>query len=72
MGVNYTVNFTSDLGTGSGTTGSLRYCMNTANAIAGSHTINFSGLAACNFFLIQLDGKVLNIIGTLTLLKQQI
>jgi hypothetical protein len=53
MGVYYTVNFTSDLGTGSGTTGSLRYCMNKANAIAGSHTINFSGLAACNFFLIQ-------------------
>ncbi|MFN5370285.1 MAG: beta strand repeat-containing protein, partial [Bacteroidia bacterium] len=46
MGVNYTVNSTADPGTGSGTTGSLRYCITTANATAGSHTISFSGLAA--------------------------
>jgi hypothetical protein len=46
MGVNYTVNSTADPGTGSGTTGSLRYCITTANATVGSHNISFSGLAA--------------------------
>ena len=37
--VDYTVNSTADPGTGSGTTGSLRYCITTANATAGSHSV---------------------------------
>jgi hypothetical protein len=40
----YTVNAVTDAGTGAGTTGDLRYCINTANgdATAGPHIINFA------------------------------
>jgi hypothetical protein len=45
-GENYIVNTTNDSGTGSGTTGSLRYCLTAANLAANPDTISFSGLAA--------------------------
>jgi titin len=41
----YTVNSLGDAGTGAGTSGDLRYCINQANAAAGPHTIEFTGLS---------------------------
>ena len=38
----FTVNSTGDSGTGSGTTGDLRYCITQANAAGGTNTIDFS------------------------------
>lgn len=46
IAVTYTVNSLADPGTGSANSGSLRYCINQANATAGLHTISFTGLAA--------------------------
>src|SRR5207244_3396254 len=37
----FTVNSTSDTGTGSGSQGDLRYCLTQANADAGKNTIRF-------------------------------
>jgi hypothetical protein len=37
----FTVNATSDSGTGSGTSGDLRYCVTQSNAATGPNTINF-------------------------------
>lgn len=39
---NYTVNNASDANTGSGSTGTLRYCIAQANLSAGPHTITFT------------------------------
>lgn len=39
---NYTVNNSADASMGSGTMGTLRYCINQANASAGPHTITFT------------------------------
>lgn len=44
--VTFTVNSLADPGTGSGTSGSLRYCINQANATAGLNNIVFTSLAA--------------------------
>jgi hypothetical protein len=55
LGANYTVTSTADPGTGSGTSGSLRYCITTANATTGSHTISFSGLAAGSTIVLSTD-----------------
>ncbi|HYV92966.1 MAG TPA: hypothetical protein VE978_14345 [Chitinophagales bacterium] len=38
----FDVNSTADTNTGSGTSGTLRWCINQANLSAGPHTINFS------------------------------
>src|SRR5262245_38728005 len=38
----FTVNNLGDTGTGSGTTGDLRFCITRANATTGDNTINFS------------------------------
>ncbi|MFN3406022.1 MAG: right-handed parallel beta-helix repeat-containing protein [Cytophagaceae bacterium] len=44
----YTVNALTDNGTGAGTSGDLRYCINQANAAVGPHTINFSVAGTIN------------------------
>ncbi|MBS0652041.1 MAG: autotransporter domain-containing protein [Verrucomicrobia bacterium] len=41
LGATYTVNSTADTNTGTGTTGTLRYCINQANNAAGPNTIQF-------------------------------
>ena len=52
---NYIVNTTNDSGTGSGTTGSLRYCLTAANFAANPDTISFSGLAAGSTIILGTD-----------------
>jgi hypothetical protein len=54
-GENYIVNSTEDPGTGSGTTGSLRYCLTAANSAVGPHIISFSGLAAGSTITLGVD-----------------
>ncbi len=59
----YTVNSLTDAGTGAGTSGDLRYCINTANAdgSAGPHQINF-GIAGAGPHSITLTGGSFTII----------
>ena len=54
-GENYIVNTTDDSGAGSGTTGSLRYCLTAANFAANPDTISFSGLAAGSTITLSSD-----------------
>jgi hypothetical protein len=54
-GENYIVNTTNDSGTGSGTTGSLRYCLTAANFAANPDTISFLGLAAGSTITLGTD-----------------
>jgi hypothetical protein len=55
FGGNYIVNTTDDLGTGSGTSGSLRYCLTAANFSDNPDTISFSGLAAGSTITLSTD-----------------
>lgn len=48
LGATYTVNVTTDTGTGAGLIGDLRYCITQANLIAGPHTINVTAVGTVN------------------------
>jgi hypothetical protein len=60
---NFTVNSNGDSGTGSGTTGDLRYCITQANTVGGSNTIDFSFPSAA----ISLNSALPTITNNLTI-----
>src|SRR5262245_28487786 len=63
----YTVNATTDTGTGTGTTGDLRYCINQANASPGADTIAFDATVFGTAKTITLASGQLNITDAVTI-----
>src|SRR4051794_5891031 len=63
----YTVNSTADLGTGTGTTGDLRYCLTQANAAPGADSITFDPTVFATAKTIVLTGSELPVSDDVTI-----